>query len=103
MSNHGLSNPQLKILQRILSPFAAKIETVGLFGSRATGLYKENSDIDLVIYGSLSAEDEQRLWTLLDESNLSLPVDIIVYQNTPFDTVMVPLFSKKELTDNFKN
>ncbi len=40
MSNHGLSAKQLNTLRSILLPFSEKIDRVGLFGSRATGLYR---------------------------------------------------------------
>ena len=51
-SSNGLSDKELNIITRILKPYAAKISQVKIFGSRATGKYRKNSDIDLVIYGS---------------------------------------------------
>jgi predicted nucleotidyltransferase len=79
MNYHGLSDTQLNILKHILACFYEHITKVCLFGSRANGLYKPNSDIDLVLYGDLSAEDEDRLYTLLNDSTLCLNVDVIVY------------------------
>ncbi|OZG32091.1 nucleotidyltransferase domain-containing protein [Rickettsia endosymbiont of Culicoides newsteadi] len=79
MSNHGLSAKQLNTLRSILLPFSEKIDRVGLFGSRATGLYRPNSDIDLVIYGSLDEKTMDRIFTLLNDSNLPIKIDLQVY------------------------
>jgi len=103
-STHGLTDAQLDVIKHILRPFAAKMDRVGLFGSRATGNYRENSDIDLVIYGTLSQEDTDRLWTLFDDSNLSIKVDVHTYQLIAYaplkdhvDEEMIVLFSGEEL------
>jgi len=62
-----------------LLPFSDKIDRVGLFGSRSTGLYRPNSDIDLVIYGSIDEKTMDRIFTLLNDSNLPIKVDLQVY------------------------
>src|SRR3569833_3149786 len=100
----ALTPAQKAILQNILHPFAEKIDRVGLFGSRATGVHRENSDIDLVIYGDLTEADTNRLWTLFDASTLAVKVDVHVYSLITYsplkkhiDAVMSPLFSKEEL------
>jgi len=79
MFNHGLSETQLTTLYNILLPFSDKIDSVGLFGSRSTGLYRPNSDIDLVIYGSIDDKTMGRIFTLLNDSNLPVKVDLQVY------------------------
>ena len=66
--NHGLSENQLKIICRTLIPFIDNIESISLFGSRATGLYKPNSDIDMVIYGSVDEKTINRLIIRLRET-----------------------------------
>jgi len=98
---------QRAILFQALAPFADKISSVGLFGSRATGAARENSDIDLVIYGELDTKSERRLWTTLDESRLPVAVDLIVYSriNNPLlkehiDASGAELFSRKDLSDS---
>lgn len=103
MADDGLTPSQREILKDILRPFAQKIDKVGLFGSRATGLHRENSDIDLVIYGNLTEEDARRLWTLFDASVLAVKVDVHVYSLITYaplkehiDAVVKPLFSKKD-------
>lgn len=79
MSKHALSEKQLEIIRNILIPYAGKIERVGIFGSRATGTARENSDIDMVLYGEIDEEDIDRIWTLFYESILAIKVDIVAY------------------------
>jgi predicted nucleotidyltransferase len=105
MFNHGLSTKQLDILHNILLPFSEKIEHVGLFGSRATGFYRPNSDIDLVIYGSLDEKAMDRVFTLLNDSNLPTRVDLQVYDLIDYlplknhiDNNMVVLFTRDQFT-----
>lgn len=66
-------------MYNILLPFSDKIDRVGLFGSRSNGLYRANSDIDLVIYGNLDEKTMNRIFTLLNDSNLPIRVDLQVY------------------------
>jgi predicted nucleotidyltransferase len=91
-------------LIRALASFADNISSVGVFGSRATGVARENSDIDLVIYGSLDSKSERRLWTLLEDSHLPVPVDLVVYSRIDnpllkahIDAVGAQLFTHEEL------
>jgi predicted nucleotidyltransferase len=79
MNNHGLSKRQLSIIRDILLPYKTNIERIALFGSRATGKFRDNSDIDLVIYGSLDKESQNSLFTAFKDSYLSIDVDVIVY------------------------
>jgi uncharacterized protein len=102
MSWHGLTEWQLKIIADILRPYADKIEMVGLFESRVTGRYRENSDIDLVLYGNLQESDVDRLHTLFAESSLPLKVDVTAYDLVDYPPlkshiakVMRPLFAKR--------
>ena len=102
--DHGLSDSQLQILKGILRECPAPVESVSLFGSRATGAYKSNSDIDLVLYGAIDSDSIDRLWTLLHESNLPYKVDITAYQLTNYpplkaqiDNLAKVLFTQAEL------
>jgi predicted nucleotidyltransferase len=79
MRDHGLTHQQLHIIGETLRPFADKITTVGLFGSRATGTYRDNSDIDLVLYGPLSAADIDRIYTRFEDSALPIKVDVAAF------------------------
>lgn len=99
-----VTNEERKILTSALASFADRIRSVGVFGSRATGAARQNSDIDLVIYGDLDAKSERRLWTILEDSSLPVSVDLVVYNriNNPLlknhiDTVAVELFTRADL------
>jgi len=104
MPGHGLTPEQIAAIRDILAPFAEGIELVGLFGLRATGKARPNSDIDLVLYGPLDEATVARIWTLFDASTLALKVDVIAYDLIAYpplkahvDAVMRPLLSKGEL------
>ena len=105
--NKIISNSDRVILKSILSPFSDRIDRVTLFGSYAKGAARANSDIDLVVHGSLLKSDVDRLWTLFDDSSLSVPVDIIAYNQDIYpplkrhiDMVQKPLFDKSDLIEN---
>ncbi len=102
--DHGLSESQLAILKQILSLYADRIRQVDLFGSRATGNYRNNSDIDLVLRGSLTDKHINRLWTLFQDSSLPFRVDVKGYELTTYlplkshmDKVCRRLFTQEEL------
>jgi predicted nucleotidyltransferase len=102
--DHGLSNTQLSEIKRILYPFAGNIESVGFFGSRATGKYRPNSDIDMVIYGDLSEKNTDRIATLFGDSKLPVKVDVIAYNHITYptlkahiDAVVKTLFTHEDL------
>ena len=104
--NHGLSDRQLAVLRRILSTYAEEIASVELFGSRATGAYRPNSDIDLVLRGSIKEKQIDRLWTMFHESNLPVSVDVKSYELTTYaplkahmDKVCKTLFTQQDLKD----
>lgn len=102
--NHGLSDRQLMVLKQILSLYAEEIVSVELFGSRATGDYRPNSDVDLVLRGDIEEKQIDRLWTLFYESNLPFSVDVKSYEMTTYpplrahmDKVRKPLFTQQDL------
>lgn len=104
MADHGLTQHQLNIIRDVLAPYALEIERVSLFGSRATGTARANSDIDLVLYGPVSEAVADRLHSLFDESGLAVTVDLLVYDRIDYpplkshiDQVMKPLFERAEL------
>jgi len=107
MENHGLTAQQLKIIRSILVAYINKIERVGLFGSRAAGTARENSDIDMVIYGDISEQEVRRLYTLFMESNLPIKVDVVAYNLVAYpplkehiDNNVKILFTKQDLLTN---
>ena len=100
MADHGLTERQVQVIADTLKPYLGRLSKVGLFGSRATGAYRENSDIDLVLYGTLDAHDMDRLHTLFEESSLPMSVDVSAYHLIDYppmkahvDAVMRPLFA----------
>ena len=99
--DHGLSDSQLQTIQNILRECPAPVESVSLFGSRATGTYKSNSDIDLVLYGDIDSDSVDRLWTLFHESNLPYKVDVNAYRFVRYpqhmDNLAKVLFTQAEL------
>ncbi len=104
MADHGLTPRQLEQFREVLRPFIDSISMVGLFGSRATGTYRDNSDIDLVVYGTVTQADIDRLWSAFDASLLAVKVDVVGYDFVTYpalrshiDAVMQPLFSQADL------
>lgn len=104
MTRHGLTDRELQLLLKAFSPFADQIQSVGLVGSRATGIARPNSDVDLVLYGDVGQAIVDRLWTIFDESALARTVDVVAYDLITYpplkahiDAVMVPLFSQADL------
>lgn len=104
--NHGLSERQLRTIKAILSQYADEITRADLFGSRAMGNYRANSDIDLVLRGNIREESVDRLWTLFQESSLPVSVDVRSYELTTYpplrthiDKVCRPLFTQRELKE----
>lgn len=83
--NTGLSNSQLKFLkEKIVNPVEEKGGKVFLFGSRATGKYREYSDIDILVRGFFSEEQKElvsKIKELLEESNFPYIVDIVLDQD----------------------
>ena len=76
---YGLSADHLGILTQILGR-SPRVEEAILFGSRAKGNYKQASDIDLAVKGSLLQKDDiAALFSEFEESLLPFFVDVIPY------------------------
>lgn len=107
MSKHGLTSEQIEMIAAILRPYADEIKTVGLFGSRAQGTYRLNSDIDMVIDGELTEADIDHIYTLFDESLLPIKVDVNALHLIDYpplkehiDAVFLPLLTQDDLKKN---
>ena len=103
---YGLSQQQLAVVRGILARFADKIDRAAVFGSRASGGYRPNSDLDLVLYGDIDERTADRIWTLFAESGLPFKVDVLVYHRIEepalrrhIDLVAADLFTKEELLE----
>lgn len=95
----GLNDEQRALILEILSTVRDDIEQVAVFGSRAQGRHRPNSDLDLVLYGSADEAVCDRLWTLFHESRLPFAVDVTSYSTITYaplrahiDAVARPLF-----------
>ena len=79
MQSHGLSERHINIIRAILAPYAERIERVDLFGSRATGAHRPESDIDMVLRGTVDEAAIGRIRALLDDSLLPYKIDLCAY------------------------
>ncbi len=109
MTDHGLVDEELETIRAVLANFADEIRQVDLFGSRATGNYRGNSDVDLVVHGDVRDATIDRLWTLFNESNLPLSVDVASYESMTYrplkahvDAVRQCLFSAQDIRQGKK-
>ena len=78
MKSHGISQNALDKIKDFLFS-SQSVKEVILYGSRAKGNYKEGSDIDLTIKGSLVFEDLAKLSAALDNLNLPWKIDLSLY------------------------
>lgn len=76
----GLTDTELETLRVVFAGFP-EIEEVMLFGSRALGLHRPSSDIDLAIKGKdITLYTLARLkYTLEEETNLPYFFDVVIY------------------------
>ena len=89
----GITAAHQDLLREILATAGDRIDRVAVFGSRATGRYRPNSDLDLVLYGSADAADCDRLWTLFQESSLPDAVARPLFVRT--DTGLAPVDARQ--------
>ncbi|MFK8375879.1 nucleotidyltransferase domain-containing protein [Capnocytophaga canimorsus] len=76
----GLEAAVLTSFQNIFEKFK-NIEKVIVYGSRAKGNFRYNSDIDLSIIGEISYDDLLKIELLIDELLLPYKVDLSVFNN----------------------
>ncbi len=73
----GLSNNNLVNLQSVIAQIPS-IEQVLIFGSRARGDYRYNSDIDIALIGEhVSHSDQLKLMHLIDDLMMPYMVDVL--------------------------
>lgn len=78
MNNIGLSHDELQLLLHVFG-LHPEIQKVVLFGSRAKGTYRKNSDIDLAVWGTQNELYIALLAQELDELPLPYKFDIQAY------------------------
>lgn len=98
----GLNERELALIREILQTQVDRIERVGVFGSRAEGRQRPNSDLDLVLYGTADEAVCDRLWTLFQDSPLAFSVDVKSYGTIAYsplrahiDRAVQPLFERR--------
>ncbi len=76
----GLSLSHIETIRSIFLQYP-EIQQVKIFGSRALGTYKANSDIDFVLYTATQLNDRMLKRLTLDfmESALPFQVDLLIY------------------------
>ena len=75
---YGLSEKLLEQIINIRNKFNKKIV---IFGSRARGEYKENSDIDLAVIDKVTQNEKYELMDEFDKIETELKIDLIFIQN----------------------
>lgn len=70
----GLSNKIYEQITAITKQYNCKFV---LFGSRARGDYKENSDIDIAIFGKIDENTEYAIKNSFDLLNIPYTIDIV--------------------------
>jgi predicted nucleotidyltransferase len=90
----GLSKERFNFIYNVFKNFP-NIEKVIIFGSRALGTYKTNSDIDLAIVGkNININDIINIKIQLEELPLGYSFDIIDYKEIDNQEL------KKHIDDN---
>jgi len=79
MDKFGLSQKNIEKIFKILKKYPNILE-VKIFGSRALGNYKKNSDIDLVLFGDFSTNEFNQISLDLKEVNTPYLIDVLNYQ-----------------------
>jgi predicted nucleotidyltransferase len=77
----GLSSNNIAKINSVFNQYS-DINEVLIFGSRAKGNYRDNSDIDLVIKGkNINLSTLQEIENKLEELYIPNSIDLIVYDN----------------------
>lgn len=99
MLAHGLTERHIGIIRAILAPYADRVTRVDL-GSRATGAYRPESDIDMVLRGRLDEAAVARIRRLLDDSLLPYKIDLCAYDLIGYEPLRahIDLVAKTLLT-----
>jgi len=77
----GLTKEQLTIIRG----FFPQGCDVKLFGSRVTGNFRENSDLDVCILSGLSRSSVTEIIDYFEESDLPFTVDVVLYRDCSAD------------------
>ena len=75
----GLPQAVVEQVSAVLQQFP-DVETVKVFGSRATGTHHQGSDVDLALFGDLSFETLAQIADALEELPTPYRYDVIAYE-----------------------
>jgi predicted nucleotidyltransferase len=75
---YGLKDEDLTVIKTVLTPYNS-IEKAVIFGSRATGNYKQGSDVDIAIYAKDKNIVSEISFALNEATLLPYHFDIIDY------------------------
>lgn len=78
MRNFGLEPSVIEQIKQVFSYFE-KIEKVVIYGSRAKGNYRYNSDIDLSLFGEITYDDLLKIEMQLDDLLLPYKIDLSIF------------------------
>jgi hypothetical protein len=76
---YGLSNEIYDEIKKIINKYSAY--QFKIFGSRARGDYKKNSDIDIAVFGDVSEQDKFLILNEFDLINMQYTIDIVFMKN----------------------
>jgi predicted nucleotidyltransferase len=78
----GLSEATIQKLCAVLAQYP-QVEQAVLYGSRATGNYRNGSDIDLALFGDdLNLQTLCKIMNAIDDLMLPYSVDLIVFERS---------------------
>ena len=84
----GLKNQQIEKMQAVFAQYS-NVEEVILYGSRAKGNFRTNSDIDLTLKGAdISLSQQFKIELALDDLLLPYQIDLSIYQHIQNDDLL---------------
>ena len=72
---YGLSNENYIKIKNVINKFSKY--KFKIFGSRARGDYKNNSDIDIAVFGNVTESDEFLILNELDLIDIVYTIDVV--------------------------
>ena len=88
--NYGLTETTYVNLKKVINKYNKYIFKI--FGSRARGDYKKNSDIDIVVYNCFDKNDEFQIKNEIDKINTPYTIDLVFFND----------ITKKEFKESIK-
>jgi predicted nucleotidyltransferase len=85
---YGLKDTNYRAIMDILRGHS-RIEKAVLFGSRATGTFSPESDVDICLFGdALTLSDHAGLATAMENLTMAQRVDLHLYRNIKEDALL---------------